>query len=509
MEVSSFIFTFFLIFLPLLLVIVKKHNNSKNLPPGPWKLPIIGNLHQLGISRPYITLKELSKKHGPLMHLKLGERSTIVISSYKILKELMKTSDTILSHRPELLVSKIMAYNGGDIAFAPYGDYWKQMRKICTLEILTTKRIHSNYPIMEEEISRLVKNIKESSSKGTLINLYKCLNSLSCAIICRATVGATCNDSDSLISTIRKITPLVGLFNILDLFPSLKFLDRYITGSNQKLLKMHHKLCDRLLEEIVHEHEESIQKNNVDEEDLLHLLLRLREKESHNFQVPITRDNIKAVILDMFIGGTDTTSILLEWAMAELLKNPNMMKKAQVEVREALKGKKKVDHIDVQNLKYLKLIVKETLRLHPPGPLASPRESIEEIAINGYVIPKKTIALMNLYAMGRDPEYWHDPEKFMPDRFNNYVDNDVDDVKMIKGSSNVPMEFLAFGFGKRVCPGMLFATATSELTLARLLYHFDWKLPNGMNPEDLDMTESFGAAATMKNNLYLVATPYD
>nr|XP_025888372.1 premnaspirodiene oxygenase-like [Solanum lycopersicum] len=211
----------------------------------------------------------------------------------------------------------------------------------------------------------------------------------------------------------------------------------------------------------------------------------------------------------MFIGGTDTTSILLEWAMAELLKNPNMMKKAQVEVREALKGKKKVDHIDVQNLKYLKLIVKETLRLHPPGPLASPRESIEEIAINGYVIPNKTIALMNLYAMGRDPEYWHDPEKFMPDRFNNYVDNDVDDVKMIKGSSNVPMEFLAFGFGKRVCPGMLFATASSELTLARLLYHFDWTLPNGMNPQDLDMTESFGAAATMKNNLYLVATPYD
>ncbi|KAH0740184.1 hypothetical protein KY290_033227 [Solanum tuberosum] len=145
----------------------------------------------------------------------------------------------------------------------------------------------------------------------------------------------------------------------------------------------------------------------------------------------------------------------------------------------------------------------------PYGPLAIPRESIEEIAINVYVIPNKTIVLMNLYAMGRDPEYWRDPEKFIPNRFNNYVDNDVDDVKMIKGSSNVPMEFLGFGFGKRVCPGMLFATASSELTLARLLYHFDWKLPNAMNPEHLDMTEGFGAAATRKNNLYLVATPYD
>ncbi|KAG5589207.1 hypothetical protein H5410_039721 [Solanum commersonii] len=263
MEVSSSIFTFFLTFLPLLLAIVKKHNKSKKLPPGPWKLPIIGNLHQLGISRPYITLKELSKKYGPLMHLKLGERSTIVISSYKILKELMKTSDTILSHRPELLVSETMAYNGGDIAFAPYGDYWKQMRKICTSELLSTKRIHSNYPLMEEEISRLVKNIIRSHHlKGNRWN---------------------------------------------DLF-----LDRYITGSNQKLLKMHHELCDCILEEIVHVHQESIRKNNVDEEDRLHLLLRIREKVSHKFQIPITRDNIKDIILDMFIGGTDTTPILVE-----------------------------------------------------------------------------------------------------------------------------------------------------------------------------------------------------
>ncbi|KAG5589208.1 hypothetical protein H5410_039722 [Solanum commersonii] len=157
------------------------------------------------------------------------------------------------------------------------------------------------------------------------------------------------------------------------------------------------------------------------------------------------------------------------------------------------KREKKVDHIDVQNLKYLKLIVKETLRLHPPDPLAIPRESIEEIAINGYIIPNKTIVLMNLYAMGRDLEYWRDPEKFIPNRFNNYVDNDVDDVKMIKESSNE----------------CYLLQQVVNLYWLRLLYHFDWKLPNGMNPEDLDMIDGFGAAATRKNNLYLVATPYD
>ncbi|KAF3620746.1 putative beta-amylase 8-like [Capsicum annuum] len=210
----------------------------------------------------------------------------------------MKIGDTMLSHRPELLVAKTIAYNGKDITFAPYGDYWRQMRKICTLEILRTRRFRSNYPLMYEEISRLVKTIKESSAKGTPIDVYECFNSITCAIICRASIGKACKDQDSLISTINKITLLVGHFNISDLFPSLGFLNRFITGSNQKLPKMHHELFDHLLEEIVTEHEESIRKNNVDEEDLLHLFLKLRENESHNFHTHITRDNIKAIILD-------------------------------------------------------------------------------------------------------------------------------------------------------------------------------------------------------------------
>lgn len=251
--------------------------------------PVHGNSQS---SETYINSKSIG-----LMHLKLGERSTVVISSYKILKELMKIGDTVLSHRPELLVAKTVAYNGKDITFAPYGDYWRQMRKICTLEILRTRRFRSNYPLMYEEISRLVKTIKESSAKGTPIDVYECFNSITCAIICRASIGKACKDQDSLISTINKITLLVGHFNISDLFPSLGFLNRFITGSNQKLPKMHHELFDHLLEEIVTEHEESIRKNNVDEEDLLHLFLKLRENESHNFHIHITRDNIKAIIL--------------------------------------------------------------------------------------------------------------------------------------------------------------------------------------------------------------------
>lgn len=472
---------------------------QKRLPPGPWKLPLIGNLHQLaGSSLPHVVLKELAEKHGPLMHLKLGERSTIVISSYKMLKEVIKTSDTAFADRPEMLVSKTLTYNNRDMIFAPYGDYWKQIRKFFMLKLLSTQRVHSTYPLMEEEISRLVTSIKASAAGCTPINMNECLNSLTCAIICRASVGMTCNDQDSLISAIKEIVAAIGIFNILDLFPSLEFLE-FITGSKQKLVKIHQE-CDRLLEEIVREHEASIERNNgepIDKEDLLHLLLRLKDKESHSFQIPITRDNVKAIVLDIFSAGTETSATTLEWAMSELMKNPTVMKKVQAEAREILRGRKIVDRCDIQNLKYLKLVVKETLRLHPPGVLSLPRESVRQCEVNGYIIPNKTMAIVNMWAMGRDPQYWHDPEKFEPERFNNDIEG------------STPFEFLGFGFGRRACPGISFGTATLELTLARLLYHFDWKLPNGMNSEELDMSENFGASVARKNNLYLIASPYD
>ncbi|XP_009627815.1 premnaspirodiene oxygenase-like [Nicotiana tomentosiformis] len=498
MEVSFFIITIFLFFLPLLFIFIKDNKRGHNLPPGPWKLPMIGNLHNLLNSLPHVALKELAARYGPLMHLKLGERSTIIISSYQILKDVMRTSNTTFAERPELLVSKTIAYDGGDVAFAPYGDYWKQMRKICILQLLSPSRVHSAYPLMEEEIARLVKSIK-ASVPGAQINMNECLYSLTCNIICKDSVGMACSNPNSLISAMKGFSPFTGVLNVSDLFPSLEFLDQFIIGSKQKLLKLHQQ-CDRLLEEIVSEHEASIQNNNgelIDHEDLMHVLLRLRDKESHNYQVPITRNNIKAIVLDMFVGGTETVSTSMEWAMSELVKNPAVMKKVQAEVRETLKGKKIVGHSDIQNLKYLKNIVKETLRLHPPGPLSLPRQSIEQCVINGYVIPNKTIALVNLWAMGRDPQYWHNPEKFEPERF------DLVDTK------GIPIDFLAFGFGKRVCPGISFGVANFELILARLLYHFDWKLPNGMNPEELDMTETFGAAAARKNNLHLIASPYD
>ena len=200
----------------------------------------------------------------------------------------------------------------------------------------------------------------------------------------------------------------------------------------------------------------------------------------------------------MFTAGTDTSSAVLEWAMSELMKKPSVMKKAQDELRTALKGKESICETDIQGLSYLKLVIKETLRLHPPVPLLLPRECRKECEIDGYTIPVGTKVMVNAWAIGRDPEQWIDADSFIPERFDG---SSVDYI-------GANFEFIPFGAGRRMCAGISFGIASIELPLAQLLYHFDWTLPDGMKPEDLDMDETFGATTKRKNSLFLNANPH-
>ncbi|CAN4077057.1 unnamed protein product [Withania somnifera] len=492
MEIQfSILFTTFLLLLPILFMHYKRSNPYQKLPPSPWKLPFIGNLHHMG-SLPHISLANLATKYGPLMHLKLGQRSAIVVSSPQLAKEMMKTYDLTFANRPQLSVAKIMFYNCQDIVFSPYGDYSKQIRKICVMELLSTKNVTSFFPMMVDEVSRLVSSIKATA--GTPINLSEKMYLSISAIICRASVGRTCKDQESVIMLMKQVASFAGVFNVMDLFPSLKIL-HFISGAKRKLLQMHRKV-DPVLEKIIHEHETDQLATEPMAEDLVDVLLRLQK--SQDFQIPITRDSIKAIILDMFVAGTATSSTVLEWAMSELMKNPSMMEKAQIEVRKAFNGKKSIDQSDLKKLKYLKMVINETLRFHPPGPLSIPRESSQQCEIKGYTIPDKTIGIVNMWALGRDSEYWAEAEKFEPERFN---ESPVD----VGGNH---FQFIPFGAGRRICPGIDFSMASMELTLASLLCYFDWKLVNGVSLQELDMTVNFGNVAGRKNSLYLAASPF-
>ncbi|XP_012465548.1 cytochrome P450 71D10 [Gossypium raimondii] len=464
----------------------KARNLTQKLIPGPRKLPLIGNFHQLaGPGLLHRTLRDLATKHGPIMHLQLGQVSTVVVSSAEMAKEIMKTHDIVFANRPFLVVSMITTYECTDIAFSPYGNYWRHLRKICTEELLSAARVNSFQSIREEEVLNLIETIK--SNEGLAVNLSEKVFSMSYGITARAAFGKKCKNQDAFVSVISEESKVNSGFLVSEFFPSLKFLD-VVSGLKHRVEKIHGE-ADRILGNIVNDHKESIAKGK--REDLVDVLLRLQE----NGEVPLTDNNIKAIIFDIFGGGSETSASVVEWAMSEMIKNPRVMTKAQAEVRQVFQGKGNVDETGIHQLKYLKCVIKETLRLHPVFPLLLPRECSQNCEINGFEIPSKTRVIINAWAIGRDPNHWVEPEKFEPERF---INSSVDFV-------GTNFEFIPFGAGRRICPGILFAVPNVELPLAQLLFHFDWKLPK---QEDIDMTEEFGLSVRRKTELMLIPTPY-
>ncbi|CAN4121758.1 unnamed protein product [Withania somnifera] len=485
------------VFLLFIFLLLRKWKAPKlKLPPGPWKLPFIGSLHHLALSGPipHHGLTNLAKRYGSLMSLQLGEVIMIVISSPRMAKEVLKTQDLVFATRPKKLTyADIVHYGSTDVVFSPYGAYWRQIRKICILELLSAKMVNNFVSsIRQDELSNIISSIRSKSNLS--VNLTEKIIWFTSSVTCRSAFGKIRNEhQDKLIYLQKEMLSLSIAVNLADFFPSWKFLHD-LDGSKSRLLKVHGKV-DEILEYVVNEHKQNRANGKRGNgefggEDLIDVMLRIRE--SGELQVPISDDNIKAIIIDMFSAGSETTSTTINWAFAEMMKNPGVLAKAQAEVRQSLKGKKDFQQIDLDELKYLKLVIKETLRLHPPIPLFVPRECMEQTKIDGYDIPLKARVLVNAWAIGRDPESWDDPESFLPERFEN---SPVD----FTGNHH---QFIPFSSGRRMCPGMLFGLANVGQLLAQLLYHFHWKLPNGQSHLSLDMTESPGVSATKKMILF-------
>ncbi|GAV76525.1 p450 domain-containing protein [Cephalotus follicularis] len=496
MENQYYYFAFFFTFIFFIFMVVKivreprTKNSTPKLPPGPRKVPVIGNIHQLLGSLPHHTLRDLAKKYGPLMHLQVGEVSTVVVSSSEMAEKVMKNHGIVFAYKPSLMGTTIMSYNNSDIAFSPYGDYWRQIRKIATMELLGANRVQMFRSIREEEASNFIETI--SSCNGLPINLSERLFSLAYSITSKAAFGKKCNEEDqeTFISIVNKGTTLISGFSIADAYPSIKVLET-ISGLRPKFEKLF-KMADRILQNILNEHRG---RHAETETNLVDVLLKIQQEGG--LQFPLTDDNIKAVILNIFSAGSETSSATVEWAFCEMLKNPRLMKEAQNEVRRVFYDKKTVDETRIHELKLINSIIKESLRLHPPLPLI-PRASGEECEIDGYTIPVKSRVFVNAWAIGREPTYWSEAETFQPERFLN---NSIE----YKGTD---FQFIPFGAGRRICPGMSYALPNIQLPLAQMLYHFDWKLPNDMKPEELDMTEEFGLSVKRKKDLFVIPMLY-
>ncbi|KAF8763087.1 hypothetical protein HU200_008940 [Digitaria exilis] len=433
--------------------------------------------------------------HGPLMHLRVGQVPVVVVTSKELARDVLKTHDANFATRSKLVAGGIVAYDWADILFSPSGDYWRKLRRLCIQEILSTKRILSFQHIREDEVLNLVDEIR-AAGPSTPVDLSSRLHRITNSIVSRAAFGRKRSNAADFLAAIKQSVVMSSGFYVPDLFPRFTGILSVLTGMRRKLRAIR-RTVDGILEEIICEREEMLkQGNNKEEENLVDVLLGLQEN-GHDFGFPMTRDTIKAIILDMFAGGTGTSASAMEWAMSELMTNPKVMRKLQAEIRAAFPGKQQIiteTDLRASDLKYLKFVMKETLRLHPPAPLLVPRESIEACEINGYMIPAKARVIVNSWAISRDPKYWEDAEEFKPERFQGAA---------LDFGSNY--EYTPFGSGRRMCPGYNYGLASMELTLAQLLHSFDWSLPDGM--DHVDMSEAPGLGVRRKTPLLLRATP--
>ncbi|KAM0066716.1 putative cytochrome P450 [Helianthus debilis subsp. tardiflorus] len=481
-----------LLFLLFLLPFRRVFSKTRPLPPGPPGLPIIGNLHQLDTSDLSDYLWRLSKRYGPLMSLRLGHVQTLVVSSADMAKEILKTNDLVFCTRPILTGQQKLSYDNKDIALSPYNEYWRQMRKICTLNLFSMKQVNLFRTVREQEVFDMIDRIRTRSFTKQAVNLSEDVMILNSNIICRVAFGKRPSAYNYRKKGTRfgeltlECQLMFAYFFYRDYFPLMGWLDK-LNGSIARLEKTF-KGMDEFFQEVIDEHLNQNQPNKM-QDDMVDILLKLKQDYSND----LTFDHVKGVLMNILLGGTDTSSSTVVWAMAMLMKNPDSLKKLQQEVRNAVGTKGKVEEDDLYKLDYLKAVIKETLRLYPVLPLLLPRESRDRCVLEGYEIPKKTMVYVNAWAVGRDPKFWERPEEFKPERF---MGSNV----QYKG---VDFEWIPFGSGRRGCPGMLLGATAVEMALSNLVYSFNWELPEGT--KDIDTLKTEGTVMFKKNVLLLVA----
>ncbi|KAL0912101.1 hypothetical protein M5K25_018050 [Dendrobium thyrsiflorum] len=410
--------------------------------------------------------------------------------------EVLKAQDQIFCSRTQLTSLKRFTYGGKDLAFCPFNDHWKQLRRLCNTEVFSLGRVQSFHSFRREEVDALINTISKTSARGETVNVSQMAFCYFNNLIFREVFGKRVSPEGEcgwspLQGLLREVVTSMSQLGTADLFPWLGWLD-LLTGWQAKLDKVYEKM-DLVYEEKIKEHMAQINEGKRDSDDFLDVLLHLLGNEGSS----LTMDQIKGLLMNMFTAGTDTSAITMEMGMTRLIKNPKALNKVQEEVRRVVGDKGMVEESDLQHLPYLKQVIKETMRLHPPGPLLPPRENLKDAKVNGYDIPAKTMIYVDVYSIGRDPKYWEDPEVFWPERFENSSVN-------FKGSN---LEFIPFGAGRRLCPGIALAMANVELAFANMLYSFNWTLPDGITEEDVDLRPKPGLTTPKLISLVLVATP--
>uniref|UniRef100_A0A453QNT6 Cytochrome P450 76C4 n=1 Tax=Aegilops tauschii subsp. strangulata TaxID=200361 RepID=A0A453QNT6_AEGTS len=415
------------------------------IPPGPTPLPLVGNLLCLRRGNLHHTLARHARAHGPVMTLRLGLTTAVVVSSRDAAREAFTRHDRRLAARAVPDAARGLGFADRSMLWLPSSDpLWKSLRGIVAAHAFSPRALAAARGVRERKVRDMVSYFRGRAGR-------------------EVDVGQVM---------------YAGVLNLRRL--DLQGWRRWSAMRIEKILLILDGIIDRRMANTSTE-------EKLSHGDFLDSLLELFSTGK------IARDGLTAILFDLFTAGSDTMALTVEWAMAELLRNPGVMAKVRAEIHDALGGKESIGETDVAGLPYLQAVLKEAMRLHPVGPILLPHRAVEEgVEIGGYAVPEGSTVIFNAWAIMRDPAAWERPDEFVPDRFLGMAD--ADQAVDFRGKA---FEFIPFGSGRRLCPGLPMAERVLPFILASLLHAFEWRLPDGMSAEELDVSERFTTANMM------------
>ncbi|XP_027356206.1 isoflavone 2'-hydroxylase-like [Abrus precatorius] len=479
--------------------ILKRETKHKNLPPTPPALPLIGHLHL--IKEPlHRTLSNLTLKYGHIFFLRLGSRNVLVVSSPSLVEECFTKNDITFANRPRTLAGKHLNYNCTAMGFASYGDHWRNLRRLTTLELLSSNRLAKFARIREEEVKILVKQLFEDCKDETVsveVELRPRLVALSFNIMVRMITGkhyygkdAVSEEEKEFQLLMKDLAELNGSGNLNDFLPILQWID--FQGIEKKMIKVMHKV-DSFFQKLIDNHRQNSDTdadflNGSKDMTLIDVMLELQKEEPEIY----TNQTVKGVILAMLVAGSETSATALEWALSLLLNHPKAMNKTKIEIETCVGQDQLLNEQDATKLKYLQNVITETLRLYPVAPNLIPHESANDCKVGGYDIPRGTMLLVNLWTLHRDAEWWTDPTRFEPERYERG-----------EGGEKV-YDMIPFGTGRRACPGAGLAKRVMGHALGALIQCFEW---NRIADEEINMAEGTGITLPRVQPLVALCRP--
>ncbi|CAF2041381.1 unnamed protein product [Brassica napus] len=478
----------------------KAPNNSEgcdHLPPSPPSLPIIGHLHLLFSLLLHKSLQKLSSKYGPILYLRVFNVPIVLVSSVSIAYEIFRAQDMNVSTRTFPTNEGSLFFGSSNFTTAPYGDYWKFINKLITTKLLGPQALERSRGVRADEVNRFYLDLVDKAVKKESVEIAEEAMKLISNNMCKMLMGKSLSEYDES-ERVRGLLTETDV--LLKKFFLAAILRKPLAMLGISLFKKDFESItrryDEVLEKIIVEYEERHKDYNQSSEMLDVLLLEACQGKKARHNNKITRNHIKSLFVDLFVAGTETSTLNIQWTMAEIFNNPKVLERLREEIDLIVGKTRLVQETDLANMPYLQAVVKEALRLHPPGPLVI-RTFSDRCKVGGFDVLEKTTLLVNSYAVMRDPYLWEDPEEFKPERFLPASPRSGgQEDEMIKDEV---LKYIPFGSGRRGCPGSNLAYLSAGTAIGVMVQCFDWKIEGGkVNMEEVRGTMTVAMAHPLK-----------